>query len=1635
MDYFPLPRLNARPYRNILHDFDSYNYTIVLRVFKLTDLEQFKEDGSRPKNWDTFDDTTVTLAATGGSYSFPNCWGDPAQHSDTFIQNLTITIPLGARGIFGGTTGSSINFTIKEPNGINFLQTLLSAFNTLNEFRKDQVLSATDQVPVLLSIYFNAPPNSQSESAVGDVYSQLSGTVRHIPIQMIKVDFDISTSGTNYNIEATTFATSAQLASTQRAIYEKITEVKGVKVGDFLYDLINKMNEVQSSLTKDDSNEHSKEILTFAIQPVGTRAQNFFNSTLSATLKDGASLADSPMKSPDDLNDLFGEEETDSTTTQPASPSDGAVAVPPSTSPPAYTSELGKKRQQILLAAMDKFGISDPNERANFWANCTHETGDFKLLGENLNYSAKGLVATFPKYFNAGTAATYANKPEAIASRIYANRLGNGDEQSKDGWIYRGRGYLQITGKTNYKACGDYLNLDLVRQPQLLEDEVNAANSACWFWVKKVRPAVKSRINNPSYQKLVKSKNFPITPQDATNVYVTRHIVNGGTIGLDDVVARYNRYKNDPTITKSNSTGSSTSTATPSTPVAGRTGEKLSTNFYLEDFTRSTAAINKGIDNTPTPEHKAALKALCENVLEKIYAAYQRPLKINSGYRSPAVNNLVGGSSSSQHSRGEAADIEISGIPTYDLAQWVTNNIVYDQVILEFYNPKEGPNSGWVHVSYTAKGKNRKQPLTAVKEGGKTVYKPGLIGTGVGTTGSPSQPNPTLPADGNPSNTAQDDKDAIEAAKKRRKEQKAFLKAANDSSLSNSERSLKLAKEMTVTSVVELLALNSTYCLAALRDAETSGMPAFIPYIKVYTTYEFKGYDPRFNVLIKHVTFNVVGIEWAAPAQGGVVDSEEVANQIKDNTIRGYNYLFTGKNADILGLDLTFNTTFYTALARFNEGTNATASSTQSTVDADQPTNTSGANDPGTRPSSASGSMASSQPVLPDRDNSSKGMPRDFNETEMKFKSLLPNVFAKNPDLLKLEMEIVGDPELIPKTEMALTAAEFKYLYLQWEGSRNKPLIERPADPTGFSTCFFLFTLGNPDPTMRSNAMLAGYYQFMSITANFKESGGFTMNVTGAKDIRLTVSTPEAKSTGAALDQEAAKAQESRDVASGGGVVVDAPTSPNSIGNPTDLSNGSLLSGSFPSLTDSIYNNFMQDLATGLSSATGSFASNFLNNFNPKVNVSSTDAVVSILAEGSVAGMPTSSAQASQAIPKRVSSLYKDAIQIFENSDPNPMMDVTKPVQNALFAEFDARDRYEQNIENFLGSLTLEPDLNNQSQNILQSAIDSFTGAAITGLSNAASDIATAFLNKSPSLKTGSNISLSSTGNLRPLANSVGTLVGQAISTTLPTVESASSKLTSIIPDFKVPGTPGMLTENSAALQPSLEQLTAEVFSKTAPLPTTDQFSSVSNNLVDATVNQLQQQMNTALTSDQLKLDAQVTNSRFKSIASGVPVQNSSLQAAAGKIATAVVNSVGGQSSMPGSSSSLSSVTRAAGSVASSVVAAAAEQLLNAPSANPLSSQSDMPSMTSSFTQEQIVTLEGISANTLAAIAAAKPPVVKTVPAEVSSITSLSAEQIVTAGKNVLYASMVGTDINSLSAYAKGLSATSLTGLTVRRSV
>lgn len=154
---------------------------------------------------------------------------------------------------------------------------------------------------------------------------------------------------------------------------------------------------------------------------------------------------------------------------------------------------------------------------------------------------------------------------------------------------------------------------------------------------------------------------------------------------------------------------------------------KLTNNFTLEELTKSETALRQNIDNTPTDDIVANLRILAEKVLQPVREHYGRGVKVNSGYRSMAVNAAVGGvqgAKPSDHTRGMAADIEIPGLPNAELAQWIQDNLEFTQVILEFYT-KGIPDSGWVHVSYDpANLKN--QSLTAIKHEGKTVYLPGL---------------------------------------------------------------------------------------------------------------------------------------------------------------------------------------------------------------------------------------------------------------------------------------------------------------------------------------------------------------------------------------------------------------------------------------------------------------------------------------------------------------------------------------------------------------------------------------------------------------------------------------------------------------------------------------------------------------------------------------------------------------------------------------------------------------------------------------------------------------------------------------------------------------------------------------------
>ena len=151
----------------------------------------------------------------------------------------------------------------------------------------------------------------------------------------------------------------------------------------------------------------------------------------------------------------------------------------------------------------------------------------------------------------------------------------------------------------------------------------------------------------------------------------------------------------------------------------------LTANFILSELTKSETALRHGMDNTPGETEIANLKTLAEKVLQPVREHYQRGVKVNSGYRAPEVNQKVGGSRTSDHCKGQAADIEIPGVPNADLAQWITENLDFTQVILEFYT-QGVPDSGWVHVSYDPQNL-KKQSLTAVKKDGKTVYLPGIV--------------------------------------------------------------------------------------------------------------------------------------------------------------------------------------------------------------------------------------------------------------------------------------------------------------------------------------------------------------------------------------------------------------------------------------------------------------------------------------------------------------------------------------------------------------------------------------------------------------------------------------------------------------------------------------------------------------------------------------------------------------------------------------------------------------------------------------------------------------------------------------------------------------------------------------------
>jgi hypothetical protein len=150
---------------------------------------------------------------------------------------------------------------------------------------------------------------------------------------------------------------------------------------------------------------------------------------------------------------------------------------------------------------------------------------------------------------------------------------------------------------------------------------------------------------------------------------------------------------------------------------------KLSTNFSLSELTKSESASRLGLDNTPALQIIENLEALVENILQPVRDKFG-PVVVTSGYRSPEVNKAIGGSATSDHCKGQAADFEVLGKDNRELAIWIAENMQFTQLILEFYKPGV-PDSGWVHCSYDS-GNLKRQVLTAEKVNGKTVYSTGI---------------------------------------------------------------------------------------------------------------------------------------------------------------------------------------------------------------------------------------------------------------------------------------------------------------------------------------------------------------------------------------------------------------------------------------------------------------------------------------------------------------------------------------------------------------------------------------------------------------------------------------------------------------------------------------------------------------------------------------------------------------------------------------------------------------------------------------------------------------------------------------------------------------------------------------------
>jgi putative chitinase len=283
-------------------------------------------------------------------------------------------------------------------------------------------------------------------------------------------------------------------------------------------------------LKRGDNNEDVKKLQAkLGLEPIGNFGPKTEDAVKAWQAKNG--LTADGIVGPNTWNKIMGVTQVPKPVVQPTAPAPQPVATAPVASVAGLN--LAKLKGHIpdnVIAMIPdtaaKFGINTPLRLAHFLAQCGHESGGFRATQENLNYSAKGLMGIFKKYFpTLALAQAYERKPEKIANRVYGGRMGNGPESSGEGYKFRGRGYIQLTGKENYTAFGKSIGEDMT----VNQDKVAgpyALLSAAWFFSKNGLHRIADEGSS-----------------DAVVTKITKR-VNGGVIGLKDRIAHFKEYYN-----------------------------------------------------------------------------------------------------------------------------------------------------------------------------------------------------------------------------------------------------------------------------------------------------------------------------------------------------------------------------------------------------------------------------------------------------------------------------------------------------------------------------------------------------------------------------------------------------------------------------------------------------------------------------------------------------------------------------------------------------------------------------------------------------------------------------------------------------------------------------------------------------------------------------------------------------------------------------------------------------------------------------------------------------------------------------------------------------------------------------------